>query len=151
MTSHSLLIEKFARVFEEEGLPRIAGRLIGFLMLNEGPFTLDEISEQLQISKTSASTNTRMLAQLGAVEHVTRPGDRRDYYELAADHAERKFEMVKRRMDRFYSLLCDAVDAMPAENESQLAKLSEMKRFYEFLVGDLEDRLEQWRSLKLVK
>jgi hypothetical protein len=54
-------------------------------------------------------------------------------------------------MDRFYSLLCDAVDAMPAENESQLAKLSEMKRFYEFLVGDLEDRLEQWRSLKLVK
>jgi hypothetical protein len=29
--------------------------------------------------------------------------------------------------------------------------LSEMQRFYEFLVGDLEERLEKWRALKLVK
>ena len=145
------LIEKFGRAFEEEGLPRIAGRLIGFLMLNEGPFTLDDIADRLQISKTSASTNTRLLERLGIIEHVTRPGDRRDFYELAADHAERMFAMAQRRMLRFYSLICDAVEALPDTNESRRARLSEMQRFYEFLVGDLDERLDKWRSIKLVK
>jgi DNA-binding transcriptional regulator GbsR (MarR family) len=145
------LIEKFGRAFEEEGLPRIAGRLIGFLMFNEGPFTLDDIADRLQISKTSASTNTRLLERLGIVEHTTRPGDRRDFYELASDHTERMFALALRRMQRFYSLVCDAVETLPATNEALCVRLSEMQRFYEFLVGDLEERLEKWRALKLVK
>lgn len=146
-----LLIEKFGHACEEEGLPRIAGKLIGFLMLNEGPFTLDELAERLLISKTSASTNTRLLERLGIVEHSTRPGDRHDYYDLAADHAERMFAMAQRRMHRFYSLICAASEALPESEESQRARLTEMQRFYEFLVGDMEERLEKWRSIRLLK
>ena len=70
MKTGSEFIEKFGMVAEQDGFPRIAGRMMGFLLLNEGPYTLDELAEELQISKTSASTNARLLEGHGVIERV---------------------------------------------------------------------------------
>ena len=55
------LVERFGLRFEEDGLPRIAGRMLGLLMVSAEPRSLDELAEELQASKTSASTNARLL------------------------------------------------------------------------------------------
>lgn len=85
-------IEGMGRQFEEDGAPRIAGRLFGFLMLQEEPCSLDDVAEQLRVSKGSASSNARLLEQLGIAERVTRAGDRRDYYRISPDMSERSLE-----------------------------------------------------------
>jgi DNA-binding transcriptional regulator GbsR (MarR family) len=85
-------IESMGRQFEEDGGPRIAGRLFGFLMVQEEPCSLDDVAEQLQVSKGSASSNARLLEQLGIAERVTRAGDRRDYYRISPDIGERTLE-----------------------------------------------------------
>ena len=77
-------IEKFCVIAEQDGFPRIAGRIMGFLLLHEGPYTLDELADELQISKTSASTNARLLEQHGIIERVVKAGDRRDFYHLGS-------------------------------------------------------------------
>lgn len=139
-------IEKFGLLFEQEGMPRIAGRIIAFLMLEGGPCALDDLSERLQISKTSASTNTRLLEQLGILEHISKAGDRRDYYELADDYGERMFVMAKQRMERFRKLLAETSSNMPAGEAASRDRLDNMTRFYAFLLADLDGIVERWRE-----
>ena len=85
-------IESMGRQFEEDGVPRIAGRLFGLLMVQDEPCSLDDVAEQLQVSKGSASSNARLLEQLGIAQRVTRAGDRRDYYQISPDFGERTLE-----------------------------------------------------------
>jgi hypothetical protein len=82
-------IEVMGRHFEEEGVPRIAGRLFGQLMVMERDASLDELAESLQVSKGSVSSNARLLEEWGVAERITRPGDRRDYYRIAPDISDR--------------------------------------------------------------
>lgn len=92
-------IEGMGRRFEEEGVPRIAGRMLGLMMVNEEPCSLDEMAEVLQVSKGSVSSNARLLEQWGVAERTTRPGDRRDYYQLAPDMHTRMLERQVEQMD----------------------------------------------------
>ena len=85
-------IESMGRQFEEDGVPRIAGRLFGLLMVQVEPCSLDDVADLLQVSKGSASSNARLLEQLGIAERVTRAGDRRDYYRISPDISERTLE-----------------------------------------------------------
>jgi DNA-binding transcriptional regulator GbsR (MarR family) len=141
-------IEKFGLLFEQEGLPRIAGRIIGFLMLEGGPCALDDLSERLQISKTSASTNTRLLEQLGILDHISKAGDRRDYYQLAGDYGERMFAMAKQRLERFRKLLTETSASLPASEEGSRTRLESMLRFYEFLLADMDGVVARWRAFQ---
>ena len=142
------VIENFGLAFEKEGLPRIAGRVIGFLMLNEGPFTLDDLAEKLRVSKASASTNARLLEELGILAHSARPGDRRDYYQLAENHGERMIARARQRFQRLQQLMSEAADALPAARAGSRTRLREMQAFYEFLLADLDERMERWRAHK---
>lgn len=94
----SRFADRVAAVFEHDGLPPIAGRIFALLLLSEDPLSLDQLSEELGISKASASTNARLLAQFGLVEPVRRPGSRRDYYRTADDLFERS---MARRLDQW--------------------------------------------------
>ncbi len=143
------LIEKFGLAFEQEGLPRIAGRIIGFLMIHSGPCTLDDLADQLQVSKTSASTNTRLLEQHGILERTAKAGDRRDYYQMASNYGEQMFAMAKQRMERFHTLLAEAATQLSHMSEESRERLGNMQRFYRFLLTDLDDIVVRWRSFQM--
>src|SRR5687767_1293747 len=78
-------IERMGLFCEADGLPRIAGRIFGFLLLQPDECSLDDIADALGVSKASVSNDTRRLQQLGLLARVGRPGDRRDYYAVAPD------------------------------------------------------------------
>src|SRR5215210_7376371 len=73
-------VERMGLVLEADGLPRIAGRIFGLLLVSEEARSLDDLASELRVSKGSASTNARLLEQRGLLERVCRPADRRDYY-----------------------------------------------------------------------
>ncbi len=75
-------VEGMGLALEEDRLPRIAGRLVGLLMLSPEPVRFDHLAARLQVSRGSVSTNTRLLENMGVIERVTRPGDRRDYFQI---------------------------------------------------------------------
>lgn len=76
-------VEQMGILGEDGKLPRIAGRLFGLFLVETKPLSLRELTERLQVSKASVSTNTRLLAAAGVIERVSMPGDRQDYYRLA--------------------------------------------------------------------
>lgn len=139
-------IESMGRQFEEDGTPRIAGRLFGFLMLQEEPCSLDEVAEQLQVSKGSASSNARLLEQLGIAERVTRAGDRRDYYQISPDIGERTLERALQGIDRMLGRLRRGSDAVGGRSSIVAARLAGTIQFHERALAVVTDLLGQVRA-----
>ena len=74
-------VEQLALALEDFQLPRMAGRVLGQLLVCDPPHqSLDALAEVLGASKASMSTTARLLARLGYVEQVPVPGQRRDHY-----------------------------------------------------------------------
>jgi len=72
-----LLVEEVGRHFDKEGHQPIAGRILGLLLvMDKELFTFEEITEELNISKSSASIVLRNLEIRGSIEYITLPGDR---------------------------------------------------------------------------
>ncbi len=74
-------IEDIGLFFEQMGMPRIAGRILGVLLISDPPAqSITEISEKLKTSKSSVSIMARLLVEDGLIERVASPIPRRDFY-----------------------------------------------------------------------
>ena len=81
-------IERVGVIAQEEGFPRIAGRIIGLLIYSGEELSFSQLAERLDVSRGSISTNARMLADRGIVERVGKPGDRQDWFRVGDDAFE---------------------------------------------------------------
>lgn len=106
-------VDQMGALSEEDGLPRIAGRIFGYLLLEADARSLDQIAEALAVSRASVSTDARRLVEIQLLERRSRPGDRRDYYAIAAGGFRRVIEQRIRSIQRFHDLLLSAL-AHPA-------------------------------------
>lgn len=79
------VIETISQNMHLYGVTPSIGRLYGILFFNEGPLTLDDMKEELQMSKTSMSTSVRTLTDLKMVEKVWMKGERKDLYTARRD------------------------------------------------------------------
>lgn len=132
-------VEMMGRHFEEEGVARIAGRLFGLLMLVERDSTLDELAEALKVSKGSVSSNARLLEEWGVAERVTRPGDRRDYYRIAANMSERLVERQIARMRLFIERVNHSRDELGTLPRPTAERFDEVIRFNTLAIESLRN------------
>lgn len=138
-------VERIGLLSEAEGFPRIAGRILGLLLVEEAPLSLDEMVEKLRVSKGSISTNVRLLERLGIIQRVSTPGDRRDYYELGDEPWEHMFDLARQRLRRVLAAVEEGRAALPTEREVGRRRLAMWSEFYSFLLDDLEGKLDRWR------
>ena len=76
-------IEDISLYFEQMGLPRTAGRVLGVLLICDPPAqSLTYLCELLQSSKSSVSTTTRLLTEMGLIERVPSPVPRQVYFQF---------------------------------------------------------------------
>lgn len=73
-------VELFSHAARAIALPRSLGQIYGLLYATPEPLHLGDVFAGLQISKGSASQGLRWLRELGAVNVVLLPGDRRDRF-----------------------------------------------------------------------
>ena len=74
-------IEDIGLFFEQMGMPRMAGRILGVLLVSEpAAQSITDIAQTLQASKSSISIMARLLVENGLIERVVSPLPRRDYY-----------------------------------------------------------------------
>ncbi len=79
------VIETIAKNMNLYGVTDSIGRLYGMLYFHDHPMTLDEMKEELGMSKTSMSTSVRALQDLKMVEKVWKKGIRKDLYQAEED------------------------------------------------------------------
>lgn len=78
-------IDSMAHNMNLYGITHSVGRLYGLLYFSENPMTLDEMKDELGMSKTSMSTSVRQLQELNMVERVWKKGERKDLYKNTED------------------------------------------------------------------
>jgi DNA-binding transcriptional regulator GbsR (MarR family) len=76
-------VEDISLYFEQMGLPRMAGRVLGVLLISD-PIeqSLTDLAEILQASKSSISTTTRLLSEMGLIERAASPVPRQVYFQF---------------------------------------------------------------------
>jgi DNA-binding transcriptional regulator GbsR (MarR family) len=140
------LCEGFGRLFEGTGNTRIAGRLVGWLLLCDPPEqTPAQLVEVLGISKASVSTELRWLEQLGVVERTTLPGDRRSYWRIATSAWVDLMERRMRMIDRFVELADQGLALMQHEASTRRTRLTEMRRMHVQLQRSMQIVLAELR------
>lgn len=139
-------VEQFALIAEEDGLPRIAGRIIALLAIRSQPMSFDELAETLQISRGSVSTNTRLLEQRNIIRRVSRLGERKDLFEIGADSHIRFFETMLRRQQRMRDLAAATREGLPASEATARKALTEMESFFSVVLESTEKTLAKWKK-----
>jgi len=139
-------VEAVAVFYETFGLPRIAGRILGYLLVCEPPErTAKQLIEELGASRGSVTNMLRLLTTGSVVQIVGRPGDRSRYYRVRDDGFD---SLVQSRMaqyvgfgplaDRGLAVLRDM--GVPASRTRRLRTQRAMYRFLEREFGAMAER-----------
>lgn len=129
---------RLARFF---GFGDVMGRLYGALLLSPAPLSLDDLADQLDISKGSVSMNMRALERWGmAKEHWVR-GERKKYYEAESDMWKVIRNVLASREKREVMLalqvLADSVQKLQSAEAELTPEERQLARYYLDRVQDL--------------
>jgi DNA-binding transcriptional regulator GbsR (MarR family) len=138
--------DRMAAIFEQEGQPPIAGRILALLLLSEAPRSLDELASALRVSKASASTNARLLARFEVISRARRAGDRRDFYAVVPDLFERTTLQRLEQWQRFTAAVGEARRRVPIGNRVVRARLEGYERAFAYLSDAIARSLSRWHS-----
>lgn len=131
-------IERVGRWWESIVGSRTAGRILGWLMVCEPAHqSSQDLTEALQASVGSVSTQTRHLESFGLVEKVTFPGDRSTYYQLRPHVWEQMLWAEHQRIRDMRDLAIAGLDVLPAERPDRVTELQRMAAFL----------IEEWPGL----
>ena len=138
-------IEEVGRYFENLGWPRMAGRLIGALMIaEEREQSAADLAALLHASRGSISTTSRLLISTGFAERITRRGDRRDYYRTKDDAWQ---SLLERGNDKSVDLRRIAERGLDLVQPGTVAHttLAALADLCSFLERELPQLFDRWR------
>jgi DNA-binding transcriptional regulator GbsR (MarR family) len=145
-------VEQIALMMEADGLPRMAGRIYGWLLLCDPPYqSATDLARVLQASKGSVSAMTSLLIRAGLAERLGRPGDRRDYYRLRPGGMTMLMREASARLTAIRKLLEGGLALMaekPPELRERLADFYDVIAFFEQEYPAILDRWEARRSAR---
>jgi DNA-binding transcriptional regulator GbsR (MarR family) len=139
-------IERMGVALESDGMPRIAGRILGLLLVSEDALSLDELASELGVSKASISTNARLLEQRGVLERISRPADRRDYYRVPPDLFTHTMAQRLARWERFHTAIAAARTNLPIRSREVLERLREFEEAYAYMARTIREALAHWET-----
>ena len=150
-TEAQTFVENMGVYFERYALPRIGGRLLGLLLVVDRPLSLDDMANTLGVSRASVSTNMRLILAIGLAELVTRPGDRRDYYQFTDDAWERSM-LIDMEGVRSLRLLAErGLEAAETTENTAREHLDELIEYCDLVLEERQTTLERWRGLQRAK
>lgn len=141
-----LFIEKVGLLFEQVGIPRMAGRILGWLLICDPPQqSAQQLGDVLNASKGSISSMTRYLVMLGIVGRISLPGERRTMYQIQAS-AWRNMIRAKMAVLGEFRLLAEAGLATLSDDPEQRQRLEAMRDVYGFFEREMPALMAQWDS-----
>jgi DNA-binding transcriptional regulator GbsR (MarR family) len=121
--------------YEDFGLPRAWGRVLGWLLVCEPEYqSAEDLAAALHASRGSISMATRSLIRMGTVERQTKRGDRRTYYRIRPGTWTSVFEQQIQSTTKLRKLAKQGLDLLsdePATRRDRIQELHDLTTFYE--------------------
>ena len=140
-------VEEVGIVFEQTGLPRMTGRVFGWLLISDPPYQSPaELAEVLMASKGSISTTIRLLTQLGLLERFVIPGERHGHFRLREDALLRTIQHgLEDEIKLFRTIAQKGLGLMKDQASIRRHWLEEMYDRYTFLEKEFPALMERWQ------
>ena len=143
------LIEAMGRLHDKKGFQPIPGRILGLLtIMDKEQYTFDEIVEELQISKSSASNALRMLEVANAIQYITISGDRKRYFRIKKTD---KFALIDEHalnMKETRNYLKTALDLKANKGSDNAVFINNMIDMLDFFLNRYEDLKKEYMAKK---
>ncbi len=140
-------VEEVALFFDQAGMPRIAGRILGYLLVCDPPYrSATQLSEEMGASKGSVSTMVRMLRNTGLVEPAPVPGERATYLRIRDDGFEGVFGQQIRQVSAFGALASKGLGLLGDADPDRTRRLRTLGAIYGFYEVEMPRLLERWRE-----
>lgn len=160
------VIETIAQNMNLYGVTPSIGRLYGLLYFHNNPLTLDEMKNELMMSKASMSTSIRSLQELKMVEKVWKKGERKDLYVAESDWYQTftdfftikwrsgvtmNVTVVRESLQDLKALLLDdsITEELREEIQAEIEKLHYILEYYDWL-SRLVDSFETGEIFKYI-
>ena len=144
------LIQEFGNLYETYGLKRLEGLIVGLLLTQKEPVSLDDMVELLNHSKGPISVAVRRLDDIGLIKKVNGPVNRRNYYAAHPDIFYNNFQFNMATVRKNREIAERFLDRMEGENESEktVENLKHMQLFYRHMEAFYQDFSEKWKEVK---
>ncbi|OGS22605.1 MAG: hypothetical protein A2252_03230 [Elusimicrobia bacterium RIFOXYA2_FULL_39_19] len=123
----NIFIESSGNLGQSLGVSKVVTQIYALLYLSDKPLSLDDIVEQLKISKGNVCVNIKYLEQWQAVKKIWTKGSRKDYYQANLDVEKIILNRLKEGLDRRFSeflknvekveKILQTTDGLPEDNE----------------------------------
>lgn len=135
-------IQGLSRISQFWGFPKAMGALFGALYLSAAPLSLDELVEQVGVTKGAVSTNIRQLERLGLVHKRLELGSRKDFYIAETDFWKIfKGILQERSKSEFDQALHTIAESLEIVDRTALSSPEEQQlaRFYQKRLAAMQD------------
>jgi hypothetical protein len=136
-------IDDVARLLTPWGVPLTAARLYGYLLLFPEPVSLDRMTDDLAMSKSSASVAARLLEKYRLVLRHGERGSKRVLYEVSEDYDGMLMEQ-NRLLDGLAELMKGG--ACVTRSGPVQKRLDDMAGFYLTIREAMDATLRRWRA-----
>ena len=142
-------IERVGLFYEGVGLPRMAGRILGTLLICDPPSqTARELADVLGASKASISTNTRLLVQIGLIERRGIPNRRGAVFTIREGCWSNVLEFKLRNNTAFLQIAEEGLEVLADASPARRTRLEEVHDLYSFFGEELPALMARWRARK---
>ena len=141
------LIERIGRNNERDGFQPVTARILGLLMvMDKEEYTFDEIVDEMQISKSSASNALRNLELRGVIEYVTYPGDRKRYFRFVSGDINEIIAEIEKRMQQKLSIMQQIIELKKNPNSRNAKFLKNVLEGINFFIENLEKLKTEYKD-----
>jgi DNA-binding transcriptional regulator GbsR (MarR family) len=149
-TAEKRFVEEVGLFFEQLGWPRMAGRVLGRLLIAEPSHqSACELAEALMASKGSISSVTRLLINYGMIERLSLPGVRRDYFHVKPCGWDQLFSQKLALVSTFRGIIKRGLELLEGKETSTRQWLEGIDDLYGFLERQLPLLLANWEQERL--
>ncbi|TVY09545.1 GbsR/MarR family transcriptional regulator [Paenibacillus cremeus] len=142
--------------FDTDGFSPLVGRIFALLLFAPGPRSLQEMADELGVTKAAISVQVRTLEKFAMCQKLPTSNDRKDYYYISDDFSLtamrsglNKIQAIQRQVQA----TLDAFHALPAVSEEEKAshdaakrRYLEMGEMYKLYMSRLEGIEEEWEK-----
>jgi DNA-binding transcriptional regulator GbsR (MarR family) len=127
-------VERVAMYLSADGVPPMAGRILGWLMICDRPEqTAAETCAAIGGSRASFTTNVRVLLTMGLVSRRTKPGERTGYYRVVDNAWERVVRRQIAGLSEFREVTRDGLALVGGASSQRAARIREAHEVFEWM------------------
>ena len=142
-----LFVARMGEYFAQAGQPRIAGQLLGWLLVCDPPQqSAGDLAEATGASKGSISNMIRLLLATACVDRVGMPGERKTYYQIRPGVWSDLLEAQTAKVTVLREIADEGLAALEDTSPQRRERLQGMRDLHAFFEQEMPAMIERWQE-----